>query len=1103
MKRALFFILVSCFVTAMQGQTVQGVISSNEGEILVGATVLLKGTTSGTVTDLDGKYQIDLGNTADPVLVFSYTGYTPQEIEVNGRTQIDIELASGLVLQEAVVTGLGISRDRKKLGYATSTISSKDLTTTQVTNFASALYGKAPGVSIRSVPGGATSGVNINIRGFASITGSTQPLIVMDGVPIRNGEFNNTNYWGDQYIRGNGLTDINPEDIESLSVLKGASAAALYGSEAVNGVILITTKKGSRKQGLGIDFSASYNNDQIAYLPRYQNVRGPGYFTNLADAGQDENGFIYYDTNGDGTQDTRGLINTSVNFGPEFDGQPVMSWDGVVRPYVAADNSYADLFQNAQSSSINLAISKGFEKSNFRFSFTRQDNQMISYGSKNERNIANLSANFDIGKSLTTTLTVKYINQFTKNRPHKVDRMINNFGGMMDRFESADWYYDRYKTSLGYMFRTGTQASLTPDENIIYNGFKSAIADYVWRVNEHQIRENNNRIIATLGQTWQIVNGLSLQGRISTDYTSENVESWNSTRFPSALYNNPAGGFSMNSSSDNLLYGDVMLTFENQLTQAVNMKARAGYTAKRLETSYVSRGTAGGLSPENFFDISASINTPGSGSNRSSFVTDGFFGTLEFGYQDYLFVEGTIRRDRTSTMAPDNNSFVYPSVNASLVMDEAFNLPNFVSFAKLRASYGIVGNYPSIYQANIAYNQNTLGVQAIGGRPILYTNISSSFGNDLIKPEQKQEFEFGLDLAFFNRLQADITYYNGKIVDQILPVVIPRSSGARTVLTNIGTLRNKGVEISLSADIVKNNTFKWNSRINYAKNVNSVEKLANDATELLHADFDGNAAQIRSVVGQPMGDIYAHPVATNANGEKIVGPNGLYQLDGNTWEKYGNAMPDFEGGFLNTVSFKNVFLNVVADFSFGGYIMPTGIYWMTSRGLTEESLTAMNTERGGLSYYVDADGKGIQTTGSSGPNGETVFNDGILLEGVLQSGETNTNVVSQATYYNGTYNWGGPQYGNSRYELYIDKNDWVKIREISLGFNVPKNLASKLGMSRASFSVFGRNLFFLYRTIKDLDPEQTTAGSRWYQNINNAGNNPSFRTFGVQLNASF
>lgn len=1103
MRGFLFLLLVAFLATTVHGQIVKGVVSSSDGELLVGATVLVKGTTTGTVTDLDGQYEITLPSGTEATLIFSYAGYQAQEVAVGNRTEIDVQLEQGVLLQEAVVTGLGIPREQKALGYATTTISASDLSKTQVTNLASALYGKAPGVSIRSVPGGATSGVNVNIRGFASITGNTQPLVIMDGVPIRNGEFNNTNYWSDQYIRGNGLVDINTDDIASLTILKGASAAALYGSEAVNGVMIITTKSGKAGQGLGVDFSASYSNDQVAYLPRYQNVRGPGYFTNLANAGQDEGGFIYYDTNGDGTTDTRGLINTSVNFGPEFDGQPIMSWDGVVRPYVASENSYADLFQNAQSSNVNLAISKGFEKSSFRFSFTRQDNQMISFGSRNQRNIANLNLKFQVNDKLRTNVGIKYINQFTKDRPHKVDRMINNFTGMMDRFESADWYFDRYKTSLGYMFRTGTQASLTPDENIIYNGFKADIADYVWRIHEHHANENNNRIIATLTQNWEIVKGLDLQGRISTDYTTENIESWNSTRFPSALYANPAGGFSLNNSVNSLLYGDVILSYKATLTPALDMTARTGYTAQKDRYNFTSRGTNGGLSPENFYDIAASINTPNSGSARSELVKDAIFGTLSFGYKNYLYLEGTLRRDRTSTISPDNNSFVYPSVNASFVLSDAFTLPAAFQNAKLRASYGIVGNYPEIYRANIAYNQNTLGVQAVGGRPILYSNISGAFGNDLIRPEQKHEVEFGLALNLWNRLDVDVAYYNGKIVDQILPVDIPRSSGATTVLTNIGTLRNKGVEISLSGDVITSRNFSWISRINYAKNVNVVEKLANDATELLHADFDGNAAQIRSVVGQPMGDIYAHPIATGANGEKIVAPNGLYQLDGSKWEKYGNAMPDFEGGFLNTFSYKNIFVDVVADFSFGGSIMPTGIYWMTSRGLTEESLNYMNAESGGLRYYKDANGKGVQTTGDRGPNGEQVFNDGMLLEGVLQSGEANTNVISQAVYYNGTYNWGGPQYGNSRYELYINKNNWVKIREISLGFNLPKSTVSKLGMSRASLSVFGRNLFFIYRSIKDIDPEQTTAGSRWYQNVNNAGNNPSFRTFGAQLNVSF
>lgn len=357
-------------------QTITGkVTSAPDGQTLPGVSVLVKGTTNGTTTDVDGKYSLSAPSSAK--LVFSFIGYKTIEVDVANRSTIDLELAEDASqLNEVVVTALGIPKEQRALGYATATVGNEALVKTGSPNFASALYGKAPGVTINATPGGATSGVSISIRGFSSISGNTQPLIVLDGIPIRNGEARNGSFWNDQRIRGNGLLDLNPADIESISILKGASAAALYGSEAVNGVMLVTTKTGKGKKGIGVDFSASYNVDKIAYLPRYQNVRGPGYPLNYNDGGQDANGFITYP---DGS---RGLLGASVNFGPKFDGQPVRAFDGVMRPYSASNSSYADLFENAKSSNINLSISKATENSNMRFSFTRQDNGMISYGAK-------------------------------------------------------------------------------------------------------------------------------------------------------------------------------------------------------------------------------------------------------------------------------------------------------------------------------------------------------------------------------------------------------------------------------------------------------------------------------------------------------------------------------------------------------------------------------------------------------------------------------------------------------------------------------------------------------------------------------------------------
>ncbi|MFT3845212.1 MAG: SusC/RagA family TonB-linked outer membrane protein [Lacibacter sp.] len=1104
LKQLLLFSMAAlCFlnVTAQEKKLVSGTVKDADGTALPSVTIKEKGTNNQTITNASGAFKITVASNA--TLVFSSVGFENLEVSVDGKSALDVQMTvSSKEIGEVVVTSLGITREKKALGYASSTIKAEDLTQAGSPNFATALYGKAPGVRISAAPGGATSAVNINIRGINSITGKNQPLIVMDGVPIRNEEVRNNDYWSDQRIRGNGLLDINPDDIDNISILKGASAAALYGSEAVNGVVLITTKKGTKgKKGFSVDVNANYSIDKIAYLPRYQNVRGAGAPLNVNNSGQDADGFIWYDTDGNGSKETRGILNFSINFGPKFDGKPTMAWDGIIRPYEAQTDNYAGLFQTARNSNINVAVSQSSDNASTRFSLTRQQNLGLSIGAENTKNIANLNTTLRLGKKFTTDILVNYINQHTKNRPYSIDRMINNFTGMIGRFDNADWYLNKYKTSKGYRYVTGTNQSLTPAENIIYNGFKGDIADYVWRVKEHRSDEYSDRMIASVTNNWQIVNGLKLRGRFSTDLTSMRTETRQSTEIPLAFGN--SGYFGLNSYRNQILYGDLLLTYTKRITTDIELNVMGGYTAtKELQTS-MGRGTSGGLSTENLFDVAASVNTASSSSSRFSLIKDAYIGTINGSYKDYLFVEATLRRDRTSTMHPSQNSFVYPSVNSSFILSDAVKLPEFVTYTKVRASWGIVGNYPDIYGANIAYNQNTLGVQSVGGVPILYTTLPNSFGNDAIKPETKNEIEFGLESRFLkNRLGLEISYYNGQIRDQILPLTIPATAGARSVLTNVGTLRNQGIEIAINGSPVDKKNFKWETGINFSMNKNVVEKLATGSTELLHADYDGNAAQLKSVVGQAMGDFYAHPVLTNSKGEKVVNPDGLYALDANKMTKVGNAMPKVVGGFFNTVSYKNFTLDVLTDFRFGGHIMPTGIYWMISRGLLEESLNYMDKEHGGISYYV-SNGKGIQTTATQGPNGEKVYNDGMLIDGVTSDGSKNTNVISQAYYYWNVYNWGGPQYSSARYELYIQKNSYIKLREISLSYTLPTKAAGYIGAKKIQLSAFGRNLFYIYRTIKDMDAEQTTAGSRWFQTLNNAGTNPATRSYGIMVRATF
>ncbi|MBF4472923.1 SusC/RagA family TonB-linked outer membrane protein [Flavobacterium sp. HJJ] len=1108
-QKVLKLLFVFCMLSFYSGNaqtTVTGKITDGAGMPLPGTTIVVKGSSTGASADFDGAYSLKVPNLS-AVLVVSYVGYVTKEVTLTGSAVLNVKLiSSSQNLNEVVVTALGQSKAKKSLGYATSVIKSEAIVKTGSPTIANSLYGKAPGVRVNSSPGG-NGVINITIRGLNSIKGKTNPLIVLDGVPIRDGEAKNNDYWGDSRMRNNGLADINPEDIDNISILKGASAAALYGSEAVNGVVLITSKSGKGKKGLGVDFSTSYSMNKIAYLPRFQYERGPGYSNNnYASSGFVlPDGFAHYDIDGDGIKETRGVSGASQsNFGMWFDGQPIMSWDGVVRPYSAQKDGYKNMFQNSWDGATNIAISNNTENSSIRLSYTHNESQALTMGNMNKKNTLNLNASFNTGKYSKTDVIVSYMNQNTHNRAILMDRLVNNFAGMMSPFDNGDWYKAKYKTSLGYKYVTGSGDSSTPDENIKRNGFKADIGDYFWNTNEKSNDEITNRLIASITETLTLYKDLKLRGRVSTDLTSINVEAKEPVEIP-LIYGIASGSFSMNSNDYNVLYGDVMLIYNKKINEDFEVGAQAGYNATKETGSALSRSTDGGLSVEGWYDINSSNKLITSTSSRSLLLKDAVFGTVNGSYKNYLFLEGTIRKDRTSTMHPDDNAFTYPSVNSSFVLSEAVKLPEVISYAKLRASWGIVGNYPEIYQSNVAFNQTTLGTQGTNA-PVLTTTSNAAYGNEGIKPEMKNEVELGFETKFFDRrLGLDLSYYNAKIKDQILPMSLAPTTGATSIFSNVGDLSNQGIEIALTGSPILTNDFSWNITLNWAKNNNKIKKLANGASEYLHTDYDGSAAQLKSVVGDPMGGIYAHPVMTDANGNKMVDSDGFYMIDGNKWEKYGTATPKGVGGLLNSFTYKDFTLDVNIDYSYGGYLMPTGLNWMSARGLTEESLNYSTNDRGGLTYYMDANGQGVQVPNSAtaGPGGQTLYRDGMLMDGVTADGAVNTNVISQAGYYNMTYNWGGPQYSSSRYELYIVKNDYIKMREISFAYNMPIAWANKIGATKLTFSAFGRNLFYIYRTIKDMDAEGTVAGTRWDQNVNNAGLTPSARSFGLMMRASF
>jgi len=796
-----------------------------------------------------------------------------------------------------------------------------------------------------------------------------------------------------------------------------------------------------------------------------------------------------------------------LNFGPLYDGKPIATWTGDVRPYSPIKNGWAHLFQTANNSVENLAFSFSSDISNTRFSFTHQHYEGVSLNSANDKYTSNINTTYKFGSRIRLNVIINDIYSKVKNRPYLDDRLINNFGGMMPAFDDGNWYRAKYQTSLGYKYVTGSDPSLTPNENLTIPNRRTDILDFMWNVNKNQVFESNNRLMANATAFFDITKELQLRGRVATDWTSNFTENKSYSTQPVGF--GPSGSYGVNSSAYTILYGDLLLTYSKKITPDVDFHAMAGYTGDKENASSSNVGTNGGLLVENRFDLTSSANSPyNSGGSKAYLTKDAMIGTINASYKDYLFLEGTVRRDRTSTMNPANNSFVYPSVNGAFVLSDAFQLPAFIRYAKLRGAWGIVGNYPAAYKANIAYSLTNYGTQGGTAATVATTTATDQFGNDKIRPEKKHEYEFGLETRLFGeRVNFDVTYYNAKVVDMIVPLNIAQSTGANSILANVGTLKNSGIEFNINGTPIMDRNFSWETGVNFSFNNNKILSLTTGSSEFTHADYDGNAAVLKSVVGRSIGDFYAHPIQTDDKGNKIIADLGSgefnYQIDGSKLVRYGNTQVKTVGGFYNTFHYKNFSLELYTDFRIGGSVMPTGLFWMTGRGLTKESLNAMDKAHGGVSYYKDAQGRGIETNGTQGPGGETVYHDGIKMGGVFPDGTPNTFVTSQFFYYWDHYNWGGPQYSNSEYFRYIETNTYWKMREITFSYTLPQAVSRKLRATKLQASVFGRNLFYLYRTIKDMDAEQLTGGLNWDKSVNNAGTQPSTRTFGVSLRASF
>lgn len=1088
---------------AQETKTIKGMVRDVTGEPLIGASVIEKGTNNGVITDVDGNFTLTVP--ADATLSIAYMGYATREIHLAKRKkQGDLRVTlreDSQQLKEVVVTAMGIKKDTKRLGYAVSTIESDEIVKAGATNFASAMYGKAPGIRITQTQGGSAGAVSINVRGLTSITGNNQPLIILDGVPIRNGGTGKSTdfaeFGNDGQIRSNGLVDINPEDIESVSVLKGASATALYGSEAANGAVVITSKR-AKSGKLTVDFTAQVTANLPAYLPKVQTVYGPGrYNTEYSDYEKQTGGFYQRTMNG---ESYRSLYNTTMSFGPKYDGSDVLYWDGKMRPYLpATDNPWKELFRTGWNQTYNLAISQGTETSSNRFSYTFMGETPNSLTGSFTKHNFKLTGSYKPARTLNIEYSLNYIVQDVKDRPQTSLNLYGSFSNMFSSFMDIPYLKQSYVTSLGYRNTyAGGDATLTPDEAWAYDpGYLNGVSNMLWNMYHHHSKETENRLIGMIRPTWQITNWLSLRAQLSTDITDTKQTLEYETERPNSLYD-PSGSFQNINRRYDIVYGDVMLNF-NYNIRRFDIAATLGWTGRYENMNNMRVSTNGGLVTENWFDLNASRYTASSTLQRMELLKTGYMGTLSLGWDNYLFLELTGRQERSSTLK--DQSFFYPSANLSFLFSNAFRMPAWWNHGKLRLSYGVVGNAPETYAANIIYEQGS-------DNGFTWNYVPSSWGNANIRPEKKYEYEIGFESKFLNnRLGFDVSYYNNRVKDQILSTPQPSTSGVKYVLVNVGEVANEGWDISVSATPVLTKNFRWDLTANYGIYRNKVVKLADGVPYLEISNIGGGGAKIQAVEGRPMGDIYVQVPQMNENGEYLVSDKGLY-MNQTELQRVGNINPDGVGGLFSSFSYKNIFLDFSIDFRIGGDVINEMYQYSTASGLTPESLQFRDTEHGGLSYYYpgnnNASGVPVQVDPSlgAGPNGETVYHDGVILPGVVAStGEKNTRIIPAGYYYNQTYNW-GTQPEQLTYRHSVFDNSYVKLRELTIGYQFPEKLISKLGMTRLSVSVFGRNLFYFYKALKNYDAE-SSVGTSWASQAVVGGSTTATRNFGVSLRASF
>jgi TonB-linked SusC/RagA family outer membrane protein len=909
-----------------QQTVITGKVTDTKGGVLPGVNVLLKGTVIGTMTDIDGKYSItvpDLNGT----LVFSFIGYTSLDVPVAGRTTVDAQLAEETTaLGEVVVTALGIKREAKRVGYATTSVNNDYITAVRTTNFGNSLQGKVAGLNISAPAGGPGGSSKIRIRGQSSFGGNNSPLIVVNGVPINNSTISagsgGGNPTGGSSDQGDGLQSINPDDIESMTVLKGAAAAALYGSRAKDGAIIITTKSGTGKPGIGIEVNSSFQADKALDFTDFQYEYGQGEYGKRP------------------TNTTEAQSSGVWSFGEKFDGASTPQFDGTSKPYLPNKNRIKDFYRTGTNWTNSVALTGLNEKGNFRLAFANTGANAIVPNSDYHKKILNFGMNYKFVPQLSLQLNINYSNEWNHNPPQIgiQDMNANTTIYTMANSIAVKWLEDTYMDA---------------------NGNEQPLARFTNRNNPYWVAlkrfENvkRDRLFGNATLRYQVLKWLYVQGRVGMDYYTRPYD-----------YNRPTGTRSISAAASGFngyYYQDVTTNRELNMDFLVGANHKIGafgidvtVGGNRMQQEYTNIGS----SVTNFYV--RDLYTIANGQTKSPFYNyskkevNSLYGSAELSFKDYLFLNLTARNDWFSTLNPKSNNYLYPSASMSYIFTQSFgSMPSWLDFGKIRASYAEVGGDTDPYSNNLYYSVNSNQFNGFG-----LGYISSAVSpNPNLRPLKLKETEFGIELRTLDsRVNLDVSYYIKNTVDEILNVDISNASGFSQTKVNVGKLQNKGVEALLTLVPVRNTNFTWETTFNASYNISKVQALANGQTrfDVGSGEFFGNVSH---EVGKPLASIRGFDYKRDANG-RIITAGGLFQQGNLT--TFGSAIPKWIGGWINTFSYKHLRIFTQVDFKTGHKIMSNSNLNFYRHGLSKASLVGRET---GVVYEgVNADGSANTTS---------------------------------------------------------------------------------------------------------------------------------------------